>query len=62
MRKAQEGDVVKLKSGGGPLMTVGGSIGDGNWCSWWDNKLKIFHTELLYCSQLEVLEEESDEE
>lgn len=53
---ATKGDVVRIKSGGGPLMTVGDRLGDGHWCSWWDEERKQFRTELLYLSQLEVVE------
>lgn len=28
--KAKEGDVVKIKSGGGPIMIVGSRIGDAH--------------------------------
>lgn len=53
--KAKEGDVVRIKSGGGPLMTVGCRIGDAHWCSWWDEVLKAFRTDMFYLSQLEVV-------
>lgn len=51
--KIQEGDVVRIKSGGGPLMVVGCRVGDANWVSWWDEEKRSFKTELLYPSQLE---------
>lgn len=49
----KQGDVVRIKSGGGPLMSVGCRLGDGYWCSWWDDEEKKFRTELFYLSQLE---------
>ncbi len=54
--KAQQGDVVRIKSGGGPLMSVGCRVGDAHWCTWWDEGKKMFLTELHYLSQLEVVE------
>lgn len=54
--KAKEGDVVRIKSGGGPLMTVGHQIGDAHWVSWWDEEKKTFRMEVLYLSQLEPVD------
>lgn len=54
--KAKQGDVVRIKSGGGPTMTVGCQIGDAHWCSWWDERLKMFKTEMFYLSQLEPVD------
>lgn len=53
--KPQQGDTVRIKSGGGPLMSVGCQIGDAHWMSWWDETLKSFRTEMLYLSQVEVV-------
>lgn len=50
--KAKEGDVVRIKSGGGPAMTVGCRIGDAHWCSWWNEEEQRFKTEMFYLSQL----------
>ena len=55
--KPKEGDTVRIKSGGGPIMSVGCRIGDGNWCSWWDENSESFKTELLYPSQLIVVKD-----
>jgi uncharacterized protein YodC (DUF2158 family) len=52
----KQGDLVKIKSGGGPTMTVGCRLGDAHWCTWWDEENKRFKDELLYLSQLEVVE------
>jgi uncharacterized protein YodC (DUF2158 family) len=52
----KQGDVVRIKSGGGPLMTVGCRLGDAHWCTYWDEKTKRFIDQLLYLSQLEVVE------
>lgn len=53
---AKQGDVVRIKSGGGPLMSVGCRVGDAHWCSWWDEEAKCFRTEMFYLSQLEAVE------
>jgi uncharacterized protein YodC (DUF2158 family) len=55
---AKQGDVVRIKSGGGPLMSVGCRIGDAHWCHWWDEEEKIFKAEVLYLSQLEVIKQD----
>jgi uncharacterized protein YodC (DUF2158 family) len=55
--KAKEGDVVRLKSGGGPAMTVGCRIGDSHWCSWWDDEKKKFMLDTFYLSQLEPIDD-----
>jgi uncharacterized protein YodC (DUF2158 family) len=55
--KAKEGDVVQIKSGGGPLMVIGCAFGDAHWCDWWDNEKKIFETRIFYLSQLKVIKE-----
>jgi uncharacterized protein YodC (DUF2158 family) len=57
--KAREGDTVRIKSGGGPVMSVGVCMGDGYWCSWWDEERKAFRNEMMYLSQLYVVEEKS---
>lgn len=54
--KPRQGSTVRIKSGGGPIMSVGSPMGDGHWCSWWDEDRKHFRTELLYLSQLVVME------
>ena len=53
--KAKEGDVVRIKSGGGPIMTVGCRIGDAHWCQWWDEEMKSFRTAMLYPAELDVI-------
>lgn len=55
--KAKEGDVVRIKSGGGPKMTVGCRIGDSHWVSWWDEEKKKFMLDTFYLSQLEPVSE-----
>ena len=52
----KEGDIVRIKSGGGPIMVVGCRLGDANWCSWWNEELRIFSSSLLYLSQLEAVD------
>lgn len=59
--KPQPGSTVRIKSGGGPVMSVGCRFGDGHWCSWWDEPSKSFKTELLYLSQVVVVEFIKDE-
>lgn len=56
--EAKQGDVVKIKSGGGPLMVVGCRVGDAHWCHWWDEEEKIFKAEVLYLSQLKVIKQD----
>jgi uncharacterized protein YodC (DUF2158 family) len=53
--KAKQGDIVRIKSGGGPLMTVGGKIGDAHWLHWWDENTKSFRVEMLYLEELKVI-------
>jgi uncharacterized protein YodC (DUF2158 family) len=58
--KAKEGDVVRIKSGGGPLMSVGCQVGDAHWVSWWDEEEKRFRVDMFYLSQLEPVNEKQN--
>jgi uncharacterized protein YodC (DUF2158 family) len=60
--KAKEGDVVRIKSGGGPFMTVGCRIGDAHWVSWWDEEKKTFRVDMFYLSQLEPIDTKTNSE
>lgn len=51
-----EGDVVRIRSGGGPTMTVGCRIGDARWVHWWDEDKKKFMVDMLYPGELEVIQ------
>lgn len=55
--KPKEGDKVRIKSGGGPIMVVGGAIFKKHECVWWDEKTGNFCSGMFYLSQLEVVEE-----
>jgi hypothetical protein len=54
--KPIQGSIVRIKSGGGPVMSVGCRIGDAHWLTWWDESTKSFKTEMLYLSQVVVVE------
>lgn len=56
MSEAKEGDVVRIKSGGGPTMTVGTKFGSGHYCRWWDDQLGMFRSAIIDLSQLEIVE------
>ena len=53
MLKAQPGDIVQLKTGG-PLMTVGSSVGDMHYCNFFDND--SLRTLTFDLRQLKVIE------
>lgn len=52
--KVQRGDLVKHKTGRGPVMTVGCRVGDAHWVHWWDEEAKDFRTGMLYLEELEL--------
>lgn len=45
-----------IKSGGGPVMSVGCSIGDAHYLTWWDDNNGKFKTECMYLSQVYAVE------